>query len=373
MKSCNEALRTVQNGDIILQSAASIPIRPIEWLWDGWLAKGKLHILAGAPGTGKTTITMSLAAAVSASGRWPDGSTAPSGNVLIWSGEDDPADTLIPRLHEMGADLSRIHFISGVYNVKGNQSFDPAKDMAKLLINIEDLQPSLLIIDPIVSAVSGDSHKNSETRRGLQPLVDIAQSANLAVLGITHFSKGTSGREPIERITGSLAFGAMARVVFVAAKLGEDKGGGRLFCRAKSNIGQDSGGFKYDVEIRPFMETGETSVVIWGETLTGDTRQLLNDAEKPPSEDTSALSQAVVFLQDLLGNDKVGSVHVFESAKAAGHSRSAINRAKARLKIKPFAADKKWYWQLPSDSQDTQHTQQNMLDTLNTLSEEVGL
>ena len=103
-----------------------------------------------------------------------------------------------------------------------------------------------------MNAVAGDSHKNTETRRALQPLVELAASANAALLGITHFSKGTAGREPIERITGSIAFGALARVVMVAGKEAEkeddDTPPRRFLARAKSNIGPDEGGFAYELQ-----------------------------------------------------------------------------------------------------------------------------
>ena len=67
-----------------------------------------MHIIAGQPGTGKTTIAIKMAATVSAGSRWPDGSVAKQGNVVIWSGEDDYADTLVPRLEASGAGLRRI-------------------------------------------------------------------------------------------------------------------------------------------------------------------------------------------------------------------------------------------------------------------------
>ena len=70
--------------------ASTIQPEPVSWLWDGWLAAGKLHILAGAPGTGKTSLALALGAALTTGGRWPDGSRAPVGDVLVWSGEDDP-------------------------------------------------------------------------------------------------------------------------------------------------------------------------------------------------------------------------------------------------------------------------------------------
>lgn len=92
--------------------ASTIKAVPIRWLWPGWLAKGKLHILAGAGGTGKTTLLIGLIATITTGGRWPDGSRCSEpGNALIWSSEDDPADTLIPRLTAAGADMSRVYII----------------------------------------------------------------------------------------------------------------------------------------------------------------------------------------------------------------------------------------------------------------------
>ena len=78
----------------------------IAWLWQHWLACGKVHLLAGAPGQGKTTIALAMGATVSVGGRWPDGSRCAVGNVLMWSGEDDPGDTLAPRLKAMGGDTT---------------------------------------------------------------------------------------------------------------------------------------------------------------------------------------------------------------------------------------------------------------------------
>src|SRR6201987_5103761 len=100
----------------------------------------------------------------------------------------------------------------------------------------------MVTIDPVVSAVIGDGHKNAEVRRSLQPLSDMAERLGVVVLGITHFTKGTSGKDPIERVTGSLAFGAAARLVMVTVRP-KDQGEKRYIIRGKSNIGPSGGGF----------------------------------------------------------------------------------------------------------------------------------
>jgi hypothetical protein len=170
--------------------------QPITWLWDGYLPLGKLTLLAGAGGTGKSTIAFSLAGTITTGGTWPDGSRCnAAGNVLIWSGEDDPADTIKPRLMAVGANDRRYGIINGVIEQGVRCPFDAARDLDGLRETITSIGGvSLLIIDPIVSVVTGDMHKANDVRRSLQAIVDFASEMNCAVLGITHFAKGTAGR-----------------------------------------------------------------------------------------------------------------------------------------------------------------------------------
>lgn len=349
---------------LTLLKGSDIQPRPIRWYWPGWLAGGKVHILAGQPGTGKTTIALALAATITQGGRWPDGQPAAPGNVVIWSGEDDPADTLVPRLLAMGADLDKVFFVGDVKDAAGARAFDPSTDVEPLRREMAKIKGiSLVLVDPIVSAVAGDSHKNAEVRRALQPLADLAAKTDCALLGITHFSKGTGGRDPVERLNGSLAFGALARIVMVAAKQAQDdaQGPGRLFARAKSNIGPDGGGFGYElIQEELSGHPGVTcSILAWGDAMEGTARELLADTDNAPQdpEEQSSLMEAKEFLRELLADgQRVQTRAIKADANGAGIAWRTIERAKKSLGVRAKKEGIKaaWWWFLPSE-QHRQH------------------
>lgn len=331
----------------------AVALEPVRWLWHGFLPAGMLTILGGAPGCGKTTIALSLAATVTRGATWPDGSRCTqAGDVLIWSGEDAPA-VLAPRLLAAGADLRRVHFIDGVSDRDGD-AFDPGRDMELLEATADKLQaPRLLILDPVVSAVAGDSHKGAEVRRALQPVVLLAQRLGCAVLGITHFSKGTGGRDPVERVTGSIAFAALARLVLVAAKVkaepGDEGEGRRVLMRAKSNIGADDGGFAYALERVEVAPEVEGQRVQWREALEGTARELLTEADAEPERDEAA-DDAGQFLSGLLADGPAGAAAIFKDAAGAGYSRDQVQRAARRIGVdrRKQGMSGGWVWALPA-------------------------
>lgn len=346
------ALRTELDG-VVLKCAADLEPSPVRWLWQYWLALGKLHILAGAPGQGKTTLALGMAATVTIGGRWPDGTGCTQGNVLIWSGEDDPADTLLPRLLAAGADRARCYFIEGARRDGEVAPFDPARDLRQLLAAIESIGGiKLLVIDPVVSAVAGDSHKNTEVRRALQPLVDLATACDCAVLGITHFAKGGQGTDPTQRVVGSVAFSAVARVVMVAAKVKADAEAkdARILARTKSNIGPDGGGFRYFLKQAEPLPGIHASHVAWGKAVDGTARELLTDPEDAPDDDgeKSALETAMEFLVEILKDGSAPSKYVESEAKDAGISQRTVRRASEVLRVKKRKMNDAWYWFKPN-------------------------
>ena len=351
--------RTRKDSKVTLISGHEIQPVAVRWLWDGWLAEGKIHLVAGPPGTGKTTMALALAATVSCGGRWPSGDVAQARNVVIWSGEDDLADTLRVRLEACGADMHRIRFVGPTSSEEGQRPFDPATDCVALgeaLLKFGNV--GLLLVDPISSAVGGDSHKNGEVRRALQPLVDLAIKTRCAVVGISHFSKATAGRDPVERVTGSIAFGALARVVMAVVKASDAQGGGRLLVRAKSNLGPDNHGYRFDlrqVELAAFPGVFG-SLVCWGEAVQGDARCLIAQAERfPDDSDRSEVEEAKDFLMELLTNGPVEVRDIQGEAEGFGHSWRTIERAKKEVGVlsrrEGFGKQGKFLWELPPSLQ----------------------
>ena len=269
------------------------------------------------------------------------------GNVVIWSGEDGIEDTLVPRLMASGADCDNVHFISGILKGKEKRAFDPATDIEPLHRRLEEIgNVRLLIIDPIVSAVQGDSHKNAEVRRGLQPLVELAESLGCALLGITHFSKNTKQNTPVERLTGSLAFGALARIVLIVSERENEAGSiEHVLCRAKSNIGLDSGGFKYTVQESTLEEYPKikASSIQWGEALEGSAQEILS-ATGENSEDSSVLQSAKNYLLEILSGYELPVSLIYEGTII---SNRTLQRAKKELGIQAKKVGSIWYWSLP--------------------------
>jgi hypothetical protein len=339
--------------DVEIVTMSTMNAEQIQWLWQGYLPKGKLTLLAGAAGTGKSTLAFSMAATVSTGGAWPDGTRCAPGHVLLFSTEDDPNDTILPRLMAMDANLDNIHYITTTTTSgKDKRPFDPSKDMPLLRNAVaRHGEPSLLIIDPIVSAVMGDGHKNGEVRFGLQPVLDFATELNCAVLGITHFSKGTKGSNPADRVIGSVAFTAVARVVCVAAK--DEESEQRVFSRAKSNIGLDSGGFNYSIHVISLSNNIEATRIVWGGAIDGSSREILATVEQQDEFPQGLTKEARRFLTEELRHGSRPAKELMRKAKEElGINEKTLQRARQQLGIDTLkdGYGGNWIWSLPNKS-----------------------
>ncbi len=336
-----------------LTPASAVIAQSIDWLWDGWLPRGKLTLLAGAGGSGKTTLSLGLAAILSSGKNWPNETTSNGpGNIFIWSAEDDMADTLKPRLMAAGAEHNRIFFISGRRNELGElQPFNPARDFSLLNERAGQIGGvSMLIVDPIVALIAGDMHRANDVRSALQQLVDFATHWKCAILGITHLSKGSQQSSPADRVIGSQAFSALARTVLIAAQ--QEGTGSRILVRAKSNIGPDHGGITYSVEEVKVANGISATRVRWGEFVTGAARELLTEFEQSEdSQQRSELQGAVEFIQMALANGPVSTNKLKTDASAAGLAWGTVRRARGKLGIAVTKSSMEggWFWSLPPE------------------------
>ncbi len=260
----------------------------------------------------------------------------------------------MPRLIASGADLARCHFIEGIVQDGESVPFDPSQDIPDLRRAAEAIGGvSLLLIDPIVSAVAGDMHRANDVRRSLQAVVDFADAHRCAVIGITHFAKGGAGKAPQDRVIGSQAFGALARMVLVTAK--EEGTSRRVMARAKSNIAPDDGGVAYSLELATIAGGIEATHAVWEGVIEGTAREILGDVEQEENgNDASAWQDLERMLVDLLveNGGKMAARQVKAEVSDAGYSWTAANRAKERVGIE--SAKEKgttkggWTWFLPS-------------------------
>jgi len=356
--------------ELVTSRFSDIAPQPISWLWPDQIARGKLTIIAGDPGLGKSQVTTSLAAIVTKGGGWPvDLTFAERGRVIFLSAEDDPADTIRPRLDAAGADVSLCEIVQfvRVLDRDGNQTrraFNLKADMMRLsALLAERGDVALVIIDP-VTAYCGDTdtHRTSDVRAVLAEVSEVAGRHKAAFVAVSHLNKGDSAKA-LQRVTGSLAFVAAARAVFLVA---EDQAaeGQKLFVPMKNNIGSDKTGYAYRIEGVVYPGGIKTSRISWAServTITAD------EALTPDTEDKSELDSAKTFLEEELKGGPVSSRTIQKDAEDNGYAWRTIRRAKDDLGVRAEHPDIKgpWIWRLPDKvAKNAQDVQDPDVDTL---------
>jgi putative DNA primase/helicase len=334
----------------VFRKFSDIQAKPIQWLWQGRIARGKVSIVAGHPGLGKSQVELSMAAIVSKGGLWPvDRVRYEPGNVIIFSAEDDAADTIRPRLDAAGADVSRVFILDAVLDTTGERrSFNLAAGLERLGLMIDKIGgAALIIIDPISAYLGGtDSHKNADVRALLAPLAELAAKYDAAIVGVSHLNKCVGG-EALTRIMGSLAFVAAARAAYLIVKDPEDSKR-RLFLPVKNNIGNDNTGLAFTIESKTLPGDIETSLVVWE---SGPVTVTADEVMQPQvdSEERSAIDDAKEFLNNILVEGPLTSKQVQADAEGAGHSWRTIQRAQKlmEIKVRKNGMTGPWMWELP--------------------------
>ncbi|MHC4393853.1 MAG: AAA family ATPase, partial [Planctomycetota bacterium] len=332
--------------------------------------KGKTTLIAGDPGLGKSQQTLSLAATVSCGGLLPDGTRAERGKVIVVSAEDDPADTIKPRLEVAGADLGNVFIVDfvrdGFYpdGTPAERGFSLSEDLQQLGKMIEDIGGvSLVVIDP-VSAYLGrtDSHKNADVRAILAPLSKLAEQYGAAVVVVSHLNK-TTGGNALARVNGSGAFGAAARAAYLVIRDPADDDR-RLFLPMKNNLGADQTGLAFtieSVEVESAHGPIQTSRVVWdAEAVTMTATEALQ-ATAGDSDERSAVADAAEWLAELLEDGPVPQPTVKAECGKAGFSWATVRRAKSSLQVKAIKEGRTgWLWRLESEDAQTCSRAENL-------------
>ena len=341
---------------VVLICLADVTRKSIAWLWQGLVAIGKVTVLAGDGGIGKSTVLLDIAARTSRGARWPDGSkAAPLGSVIILAAEDDAADTILPRIEAAGGDCNKIFIVPMVRNQDGStRSFNLQSDLAALeskLAEIGDVR--LIIIDPVSSYLGKvDSHKNNEVRSVVEPLGTYAAKWRAAIVCNNHFSKATGGNAN-SRVIGSVAFVNQARSVIIVTEDPEDKDR-RFFIPSKSNISRLQEGLAFRLEQTLLEARGDEPEVIatriaWESGPISMTADEVVAALRDGDSGKTAKAEAFDFLEDALaGGPKLAS-EMQKLARDAGHTPKSLRSARASLGVKPTKAgfDGGWVWALP--------------------------
>lgn len=354
---------TIESSRAVLVRMSDVKSVPISWLWPERFALGKLCLIAGDPGIGKSLFTATLAATVSTGGTWPvDNMLAPQGDVILLSAEDDPADTIKPRLDAAGADSTRIHILRAIQEKGENgeakeRMFSFQKDVRALEKMLEDLPNcKLVVIDPVSAYLDGtDSHNNADVRGVLAPLSEMAMRHKVSIILIHHLNKNGGGNA-LYRTMGSLAFTAAVRTAFLVT-LDKDDKTRRLFLQTKNNIAKPTLGLAYTVK----SDADKAPVIVWEkEYLTISANEALNDSESP--EDRTDTDWGITVLRNILSNGPVSVAEATKQAKDAGVTGKPLRSAREKLGIRPYKEgfDKGWVWKLPAD-EDAHHAEDDPL------------
>ena len=324
----------MQPGQVVAVRYDTIAPEDVIWLWLYRIAIGKLTVISGNPGVGKSYLTLDIAARVSSGRAFPDGAPCEAGTVVIVSCEDGPGDTIRPRLDLLGADVSRVIHFEGVRENDKVQLLQLDRHIPALDEFLERNETiSTVIVDPLAGFLGEtDSHKNAEVRSVLGPLARLAEKHQVAVVGINHLTKREG--KAIFRSLGSMGIIAAARAAW-AVTFDPDDPDRRLFLPVKNNLAESTG-LAYRIT---------DGVVTWEEA------PVLVAVDDLDEESDTPRDEAKAWLSQMLANGPVMARDIFKRAKVDGVAERTLRRAKKELRVKSEQYQEGWCWMPPQSAQ----------------------
>lgn len=355
-----EQLRDVLPNGMALTADAASPVRVIavqmdtvtpsevSWLWPGRIPFGKLTLLEGDPGVSKSTLTIELAARLSRGEPMPGGDRPEPSDTLFVTYEDGLEDTIAPRLHAAGANLSRVTALQGVaYNGDPERMLRIPDDVPVIAEQVRARGARLVVIDPLGAALSTktDSYKDADTRSALAPLARVAEETGAAIVIVRHLNKSATAKA-IYAGGGSIGIAGAARAVLAVHTDPEDPSR-RILAVAKNNLAKFPRSLRYTLED---TGTGPARIQWLGEVDT--TAEELNARRAEAAEVHTGELEPEEWLREFLADGPSDRREVLQRGRDAGFSERTLDRARQRLKVETavhgFGKDKISRWSLPA-------------------------
>ena len=241
---------------------SAVEPRPVEWVWPGRVPAGTITVLDGDPGLGKSFVTLDSTARITRGRAMPpdsgDGASTPA-NVLLMNAEDDLARTIRPRLEALGVDLDRVLVLEEIAAADAHRPPMLPDDLPVIAALVRQHSVKLVVIDPLAAFLNGDvdTHKDSDIRRVMYGIRQIAEATGEAFLIVHHLNKLVNVGDPIYRGGGSIGIIGAARSALLVAKHPDDPYK-RVLARSKGNLCAEPESLVYAIEPQ-----GETATVAW--------------------------------------------------------------------------------------------------------------
>lgn len=352
--------------------ASSVIKKPLEWIWPNRIPKGKITLFAGPPDCGKTLAACDVTARVTTGRDWPDGSKNQLGprRVLFASTEDDPQDTLVPRLEAAGTDLSKViildhvtvaqamrdAFKKVVARKKGEKRALLLTTHVKLIKATLRKNPdiALIVLDPLTAYLGADANKDKDVRPVMEALSDACKGTEASIVGLIHHNKRSDVGSALEKILGASSVAGVARAAWGFGRDPEDKDE-YFMALVKGNVLKKRTGMKYRIEeTEVTMSDGSKSGIprtTWDGEIEEDANDMLaKQREQRDNRDTKiVIAKALITARLSQGAQKASEM--YEAGKAEGISDRTMKNAVRELGVtvyKQSGAKGPWMWALNS-------------------------